>query len=124
MNGCAGHAGVTGELRALAEAALERLGPALERLRPDPADLDRDDPGSPTACAVCPVCAVIAALRGERPELLMRVAEQVSGLVALLRAVLAEPEPDPAADDAEDATRRPAGGPRERVVQRIPVTRC
>lgn len=87
-DGCGGHPGLGGELRALALSALDRLEPVLERVRTEPVTT-----AAPT-CAVCPVCAVIAALRGERPEPAVRLAEQASGLLAVLRAALEEGGPD------------------------------
>ncbi|MEV5713431.1 hypothetical protein AB0L41_06020 [Amycolatopsis mediterranei] len=67
-----------------------------------------------SACGWCPLCAIVAVVRGERPELVARLAEQLAQLVALLRAVLAdrwEPEEGvhmpgfrPAARPAADAT--------------------
>lgn len=102
MKDCAGHA----ELRALAEAALDRLEPLVERL------LTEGATPAPSTCAACPVCVVIATLRGERPEVAVRLAEHAGGLLTLLRAALAEaPPPEPA----------PSPG---RPVQRIPVTRA
>jgi hypothetical protein len=108
--GCEGHAGVSAELRALAFAALDRLEPALDRLRIEPAT-----PMSPSTCALCPVCALMAALRGERPELVQRLAEHAGGLVALLRDALAEPE------EAPPTERTASGSPK--LVQRITVER-
>lgn len=119
---CGGHDGLSVELRALALGTLDRLEPALHRLRSDAG------PGSGGTCAVCPVCAVIAVLRGERPELAVRMADQAAGVVAVLRAALEEggvaaPGPDHAAPGATggpdpDAPVRPS-----RRVQRIPVRR-
>lgn len=109
--GCEGHAGVSGELRSLAFAALDRLEPALDRLRIEPPTLM-----SPTTCAVCPVCALMAALRGERPELVQRLAEHAGDLVTLLRDALAEPE------QGHAPTERTASGS-PRLVQRITVER-
>ncbi|GHG33977.1 MULTISPECIES: hypothetical protein [Amycolatopsis] len=43
-----------------------------------------------SACGWCPLCAIVAVVRGERPELVARLAEQLAQLVALLRAVLAD----------------------------------
>jgi hypothetical protein len=107
---CGGHAGLTGELRALLLTAVDRAEPVLERMRA------AAPVASPAAtCAVCPVCAVLAALRGERTEYSTRLAEHLAGILAVLRAAL-----------AEDATENPpqpkpdAGG---RTVQRIPVVR-
>ena len=100
-----GCAGLPGELRAVVLLALERVTPLLESLVSEPAT-------GPSSCANCPVCAVLAALRGERPELAVRLAEQASGLVTALRAACEEGErpPEPA---------RPA-----RVVQHIRVERA
>jgi len=43
-----------------------------------------------SGCGWCPLCAIVAVVRGERPELVARLAEQLAQLVALLRAVLAD----------------------------------
>ena len=51
----------------------------LDRLRIEP-----PTPMSPETCAACPLCALMAALRGERPELVQRLAEHLGGLVTLL----------------------------------------
>ena len=109
--GCAAHAGASAELRALARTALDRIEPVLDRLRIEP-----PTPASSETCAVCPLCALIATLRGERPELVQRVAEQLGGLVALLRATLEEEATAPA-----PAERTSSGSPK--AVQRIPVER-
>lgn len=42
---------------------------------------------------MCPVCAVIAVLRGERPELAVRLAEHAAGLLAVLQSALYEGDP-------------------------------
>ena len=44
-----------------------------------PAAQSTAGPLAPETCAVCPVCAVIAVLRGERPELAVRLADQAAG---------------------------------------------
>jgi hypothetical protein len=111
-DGCAGHSGLAAELRALAITGLDRLEPLLERVRDEPATAAT----GPT-CSACPICAVIAALRGERPELAVRLAEQAGGILAVLRAALEEG--DPAPRPADDPTPPPSG----RTVQRIPVER-
>ena len=114
--GCAAHPGAAAELRTLALAALDRLEPALLRLRT----------GSPTTagaagCTACPVCAVLAVLRGERPELAATVADQLGGLLAVLRAALEEGDPAGRAGRGQPPQpSRPAPG---RRVQRIPVER-
>lgn len=106
-----GHSGLAGELRALAVAALDRLQPALDRLRTEPLDGTR---GAPASCAICPVCALIAALRGERPELAVRLAEHAAGLVTVVRAAL---------EEHADATATPQQPAPRRRVQHIPVHR-
>ena len=109
--GCDAHAGASAELRALARTALDRVEPVLDRLRIEPTT-----PVSPETCAVCPLCALMAALRGERPELVQRLAEHLGGLVTLLRTALDETsEPTP-------PERTASGSPK--VVQRIPVERA
>jgi hypothetical protein len=117
--GCGGHAGLAGEARALAVTVLDRLAPVLERVRTEPATAVAGE----QPCAVCPVCAVIAALRGERPELAVRLAEQAAGLVSVLRAALDEGNPAPAPASGPPAAEPPPAAPSQRVVQRIPVAR-
>lgn len=104
MSGCSGHSGLSSELRAVVLLALDRFAPVLERIGTEPAS-------GPSSCASCPVCAVLAALRGERPELAVRLAEHATGLVTALRAALEEA---PAAAAPPTPTR---------PVQRIPVER-
>jgi hypothetical protein len=113
---CGGHAGLSDELRALALAAIDRIGPVLDRMRAEPAPPEGVRP-APT-CGVCPVCAVISALRGERPELAARLAEQAAGLLAVLRAALEEGTPAPAEPAGETAP------PPARRVQHIRVDRA
>ena len=108
--GCDAHAGASAELRALARTALDRVEPVLDRLRIEP-----PTPVSGETCSVCPLCALMAVLRGERPEIVQRLAEHLGGLVTLLRSALEEPaEPPP-------PERTASGSPK--VVQRIPVER-
>jgi hypothetical protein len=106
---CGGHPEIGEELRAIAVAVLDRVDPLLERLRSEPAAA-----ADATTCASCPVCALLAALRGERPELAVRLAEHTAGLVAVLRAALGEgtAPPDPAQEP-----------PSSRRVQHIHVER-
>lgn len=109
--GCGGHAGLPGELRAVVLLALERIAPLLERVTTEPAT-------GAASCTNCPVCAVLAALRGERPELAVRLAEHASGLVAVLSAALEEGNPAPRPGPAQ-----PAPAP-TRTVQYIRVERA
>jgi hypothetical protein len=99
-DGCGGHARIGEEMRVLAMAALDRVDPVLDRLRSEPVG------DTPDVCATCPICAIIAALRGERPELAVRLAEHATGLVAVLRAALEDGAPAPAAEPAVRPERR------------------
>jgi hypothetical protein len=112
QEGCAGHAGLGAEVRAVAVAVLDRIEPALARFRAGDAE------ESAPACGVCPVCAVISAVRREHPELAERVAEQAAGALAALRAALDEGGPTPPAAEPP----QPAPQPTRRV-QRIHVDR-
>lgn len=91
--GCGPHASLGAELRAVAVLLLDRLAPVVERAR-------AGGPQSAEVCASCPVCAVLALVRGERPELAVRLAEHASALLDVLVAALQEtgsaarPEPD------------------------------
>jgi hypothetical protein len=117
------------EIRLLAEMVVEKAAPWLEGVlaaghgtffsgvpggeAPGGYSPDEAKPDG-SACGWCPLCAIVAVVRGERPELVARLAEQLAQLVALLRAVLAdrwEPEEGvhmpgfrPAARPAPDAT--------------------
>lgn len=117
-DGCAGHAGLGAEVRGIAVAVLDRLEPALDRVRAGGA-------AAPDGtCGVCPVCLVLGAIRRDHPELAERVAEQAASMLAVLRAALEEgdPAPGPATDPAAAAPTGPAPDPARRV-QRIPVER-
>lgn len=89
LTGCTGHSGLSTELRAVVLLALDRFAPVLERIGAEPAT-------GPSSCASCPLCAVLAALRGERPELAVRLAEHATGLAAALRTALEEDSTPPA----------------------------
>ncbi|MEU5692643.1 hypothetical protein [Actinosynnema sp. NPDC020468] len=98
---------LTEELRGLLDAAAERAEPWLHRLAS--ADAGHD----PSTCGWCPVCNAAALIRGDRSELAAKAAEHVVGLIAVLRAALADPTPP---EDPE----HPPAKPR---VQHIPVVR-
>ncbi len=114
---CGGHASLGGDVRTVLLGALDRLAPVLDGTTTFGATTfgaTTDGPGTPSSCASCPICAVLAALRGERPELFVRLAEQATGLIAVLRAALEEDAPPAPA---------PAPSAPSRRVQRIPVER-
>jgi hypothetical protein len=112
--GCDAHAGASAELRDLARTALDRVEPVLDRLRIEPST-----PVSSETCAVCPLCALMAALRGERPELVQRLAEHLGGLVTLLRTAL-----DETVETSEPAPSERTASGSPKVVQRIRVERA
>ncbi|MEV8440373.1 hypothetical protein AB0425_23585 [Actinosynnema sp. NPDC051121] len=97
------------ELRLLLDAAAERAQPWLHRMA---AEGEHDT----RTCGWCPLCNAVALARGDRSELAAKAAEHVAGLIAVLRAALAEPAPQ--AGPAQESPR--PGKPR---VQHIPVVR-
>jgi hypothetical protein len=120
---CGGHIGIGEELRAAVLAALDRIDPALDRLLAEPGR--PSSRGAAGACVSCPVCAVIAALRGERPELAVRLAEHAAGLVAVLRAALEEGAAGGTGAATPPEESEPATNPApSRRVQRITVERA
>jgi hypothetical protein len=100
------------EMRLLLDALAERAQPLLNRLAAAPTDEPGGEHGehNPATCGWCPLG--IAVLRGERPELAVRAAEHASGLLAVLRAALAEKPrteqetPAPGAAEEEPASDR------------------
>lgn len=86
------HGRVSDELRVLAELLSERIQPWLERMaqapEPDEREPRQNAGGGGAPCTSCPVCALIVALRGDRPELLIRLAEHASGLLVVARELL------------------------------------
>ncbi|MGH3564498.1 MAG: hypothetical protein ACRDRH_00405 [Pseudonocardia sp.] len=145
--GCDSHPGFSHELRSLALTALDRLDPVLDQVRAEPVAGTPSVAGTQSAerpCAFCPVCEVISALRGERSELAVRLAEQAAGLAAVLRAALEDggggpvpggrdggggPVPDnrdgggPVSAGQGGAAAERGKGASTRAVQHIPVSR-
>jgi hypothetical protein len=122
------HDQVAEELRLLLDAMAFRAEEYLRNLGRESSDTPHG-PGqsaqhpSGAVCGWCPVCAAISMLRGDRPELTMRLAEQLAGFVTLLRQALAEQQgnPPPASAPADpEPESEPA---RQAKVQRIDVQR-
>lgn len=114
---CGDHGGIPEDLRVTAVALLDRLRAATETMSDSLRAAGSDPgPGDAGSCTACPVCALIAVVRGERSELVTRLAAHAGGLLAVLVAVLEE-----AAPPARQEPRRPHGGGRS--VQRIAVHR-
>lgn len=82
------------EARLLLDAVAERVQPWLQRL----ASEAPGDGHSPASCGWCPLCAAVAVVRGERPELAVRAAEHLAGLLGTLRSAMAERVPAPGRD--------------------------
>lgn len=108
------------ETRLLLDALAERAQPWLNRLA-----APGDDGGhTPSTCNWCPLCAGMAVLRGERPELAVKAAEHAAGLIAVLRAALAErPAPSPSASASSSGASAPEPPADTSRVQHIPVRR-
>lgn len=83
------------EIRLLAELVAEKAAPWLEGVVAAGHGTAGEAKADGSTCGWCPLCAIVAVVRGERPELVARLFEQLAQLVALLRAVLADRwEPD------------------------------
>ncbi|MBC2638575.1 MULTISPECIES: hypothetical protein [unclassified Rhodococcus (in: high G+C Gram-positive bacteria)] len=88
------HAQLIAELRALADTALDRLEPILQRAAAPHAQAEAagapPGTGQWSGCTWCPVCALAALIRGEQHDLVTLVAGQASVLIAVLRQILDE----------------------------------
>lgn len=98
------------ELRLLLDAAAERAQPWLHRMAAEDGEHDTG------TCGWCPLCNAVALARGDRSELAAKAAEHVAGLIAVLRAALAEPTPPPTSGEEPVKPDKPR-------VQHIPVVR-
>lgn len=114
------------ELRLLVEMVVEKAAPWLEDVvAAGHGDPDQAKPDG-SACGWCPLCAIVAVVRGERPEFVARLLEQLAQLVALLRAVLAdrwEPDEGVHMPGFRPAPRPPADATASARVQHITVRR-
>lgn len=97
------HADLAAELRALAEAILDRVDPAVRF-----AAARATAAAGPGPCQQvwCPVCALAAVVRGEQHPLLDVVAEHSVALLSVVRAVLDTMDhpdnPNGPGDDGDD----------------------
>lgn len=106
------------EIRLLVDMVVERAAPWLEGVvTAGHGQAEREAPN----CGWCPLCAIVAVVRGERPELVARVAEQLAQLIALLRAVLADRWEPEAGFHMPGFQPNPKPEPPSGRVQRIPV---
>lgn len=95
------HHDLAPELRALAQAILDRVDPAVRLLAARAVGN-----GSQGACQQvwCPVCALAALVNGEEHPLLSVVAEHSVALLTVLRAVLDDAEQQAGAAGGDGAT--------------------
>ncbi|MCX2933324.1 hypothetical protein ORI20_23915 [Mycobacterium sp. CVI_P3] len=118
MNGP--HPDLGPELRALAQAILDRLDPAVR------AGAAMTAGAAPGKCQQvwCPVCALAALVNGEQHPLLTVVAEHSVALVTMIRAMVAEEgggEPEPPGESPDGPAPDSPGPPSSRY-QHIPVS--
>lgn len=109
------HAQLLAELRALAETALDRLEPILQRAAAphSAAAAAGAAPGTGqwSGCTWCPVCALAALIRGEQHDLVTLLAGQASVLIAVLRQILDEhTDHDPSGPGAPEPGPGDGGG--------------
>jgi len=95
----------------LAEEAARLVGAAqdwLHRMVGDP-ETSRFATGAPECCW-CPLCQLIATLRGERPDLVDRLADAQAALAGVLRALADAAKPPAAAKPSAPTGGEPAAG--------------
>ena len=97
-----GHPDIGPELRALAQAVLDRLDPAVRAA----AAMATESLRGPGRCQQvwCPVCALAALVSGEQHPMLTVIAEHSVTLMAVIRAMVAD------APVSADAPEPPAAG--------------
>lgn len=120
------HADLGPELRALAQAILDKLDPAV-RLA---AARATTGPAGKCQQVWCPVCALAALAAGEQHPLLTVIAEHSVALLAVVRAILEQADagtgpqgppdgpPSPPSDPSQNGSEPPGPG----RYQHIPVT--
>ena len=87
------HSDLGPELRQLAQVILDRLDPAMRAA----ATMATDALRGPGRCQQvwCPVCALAALVSGEQHPMLSVIAEHSVALMAMVRAMAADPPPRP-----------------------------
>lgn len=91
------HSDLGPELRALAQAILDRLDPAVRAAAARAAEAVR----GPGRCQQvwCPVCALAALVSGEEHPMLTVIAEHSVALMTVIRAMAADPQAAQARDN-------------------------
>jgi hypothetical protein len=100
-----GHPDLGPELRALAQAILDRIDPAVRTAAALAATSASEGPG-PCQQVWCPVCALAAVVSGQEHPLLTVIAEHSTALLAVVRAMVDGPESGDGPDGPPDG-----GGP-------------
>ena len=116
------HSDIGPELRAMAQAILDRLDPAM-RAAAAMASAAGNVPGK-CQQVWCPFCALAAVVNGEQHPLLTVVAEHSVALLTLIRTMTADGAPPPGPDGAPtpDGDGPDASSPTQGRYQHIPVT--
>lgn len=107
------YAELTAELRALAEAVLDRLEPVLQRAAAAHAQEPTPEGVAPAGrgCSWCPLCALAALIRGEHHDLIAFLATHAAALLALLRELLDDHGRRAGGDSAQSTGAPPTGTP-------------
>ena len=117
-----GHADIGPELRALAQAILDRLDPAV---RAAAAAMASESLRGPARCQQvwCPVCALAALVSGEQHPLLSVIAEHSVTLMAMIKAMADPPSAAAAAGPGAGADPAPpaASGNAQPRYPHIPI---
>jgi hypothetical protein len=102
MTGPGPHPDIGPELRRLAQKILDQIDPAI---RLAAARMDGDGAGTGKCQQVwCPVCALAAVVSGDEHPMLTVIAEHSVTLLAVIRAVVEQPDrPPPPPDEPADA---------------------
>jgi len=118
------HPDIGPELRALAQAILDRLDPAV-RTAAAMASAAGSGPGK-CQQVWCPVCALAALATGEQHPLLTLIAEHSVALMTMIRAMMADSAARQDGEPGPDVPDPPDGGPTKEKsqgrYQHIPVT--
>lgn len=110
------YAEMTAELRALAEAVLDRLEPVLQQAAAAHSRQPTTPEGVSEAsvgrgCSWCPLCALAALIRGEHHDLIAFLATHAATLLALLRELLDDHGRRRSGDSTPPSTTPPPGTP-------------
>ncbi len=115
------HPDIGPELRALAQAILERLDPAVRAAAAMAANPD----SGPGKCQQvwCPVCALAALVNGEQHPMLTVIAEHSVALLTVIRTMAGDttPPPGPGAPPPSDGAAPDPPEPPPNRYQPIPV---